>query len=231
MPLNKNLKTAVLIFANSSQEEAKQKGIPQSKKLFDVLTEQTLRTVAKSQLPYFHFSENQQVGDTFGERFTNAIDVIFQKGFDFVITIGNDTPHLKVSHILETEKRLQSNSFVLGPSTDGGFYLMGLNRSQFECTNFNILKWQTSSLQKQLLYQISKTSTTIFRLEYLCDIDDVKDIHSFLNFAHDFYEKIRCVLLQTLNSGKILLKLRLSYYSFSYSSSYYNKGSPVALHI
>jgi len=228
--LNTSSKTAILVFANSSQEEAKHKKIPKGKALFDALTEQTLKTVEKSDLPYFHFSENEQVGSSFGERFTNAIQTVFDKGYDFIITIGNDTPQLKVSHILETEQQLQSNKFVLGPSTDGGFYLMGLNKFQFEQINFNKLSWQSSSLYKQLFDQISGTKKIVFRLEYLVDIDTKSDIYSILNFANSLTAKIRSFLLQTLNLPRLQLSRSFSYLSSSFSSISYNKGSPIKLH-
>ncbi len=222
--------TAILVFANSSQEEARQKAIPQSRKLFDSLTEQTLKTVEKSKLPYFHFSENQQLGDTFGERFTNAIEAVFQKGYEHVITIGNDAPQLKVSHIWEAEKQLHSKKFVLGPSTDGGFYLMGLHRSEFELIEFKKLAWQTSSLYKQLFDQISKTNTRVFRLEYLSDIDTAEDIKSILTYTYRLSEKIRYILLQTLNSPRLQHKENSTRYTFSYYNSHHNKGSPVVLY-
>lgn len=222
--------TAILVFANSSQEEAKHKGIPKSQDLFDTLTAQTLKTVAKSQLPFFHFSENQQRGETFGERFTNAVDAVFQKGYRHVITIGNDAPQLKVSHIWEAEKQLQSKKFVLGPSTDGGFYLMGLHKSHFDAAEFKKLAWQTSSLCKQLFQKITKTNISVVRLEYLFDIDTVEDIKSLINYTYQVSEKIRFALLQVLNAPKLQIRESSSYYNFLHSNVYRNKGSPIALH-
>ncbi len=125
-------KTAILVFARSSKEETVHKSIYNGAQLFDSLTDYTLEIASKTHLPYFHFSEEQQIGDTFGERFINAIQAVFEKGYEQVITIGNDTPQLKVSHIIEAEKQLSSNKSVLGPSADSGFYLMGLHKSQFD---------------------------------------------------------------------------------------------------
>lgn len=229
MGLSFKKNTAILVFANSSQEEAKHKGIPQSQKLFDALTAQTLKTVEKSQLPFFHFSEDRQVGETFGERFTNAIDALFQKGYEHVITIGNDAPQLTATHIREAEKQLLSKKFVLGPSTDGGFYLMGLHKSHFRPTEFKKLAWQTSSLCKQLFQQITKTNTSVFRLEYLFDIDTVEDIKSIVNYNCQVSKEIRFLLLQVLNAPKLRIKESSFYYNFLHSNVYRNKGSPIAL--
>ena len=230
MLLNSPFKTAILVFANSSQEEAKHKKISNSNKLFDALTAQTLKTVEKSQLPYFHFSENEQEGTTFGERFTKAIEIVFNKGYDFIITLGNDTPQLKVAHILEAERQVQSNKFVLGPSTDGGFYLMGLSKSQFERTNFKKLNWQTSSLYKQLFDQISNLNTSIFKLERLCDIDATVDVRSILKFTFSLSDKIRDFLLQTQSLARLPSTLYLTYFTSFYYATFFNKGSPLVFH-
>ena len=105
-------KTAILVFANSSQEEISHKAIPKSGLLFDMLTQRTLKTVKKTKLPYFHLTEEHQVGDSFGERFTNAIQMVFTKGFEQIITIGNDTPQLRVSHILDASGHLENGKEV-----------------------------------------------------------------------------------------------------------------------
>ena len=106
----KQLNTAILIFANTAQEDASRKAIRGSKKLFQKLNEQTLKTVRQSKLPFFHLTEEAQEGTTFGERFTNAIKSVYARGYDNVITIGNDTPHLKSRQLLETAKQLQNNN-------------------------------------------------------------------------------------------------------------------------
>ena len=58
-------KTAIIIFANSSKEELKHKAIVNGQKLFDTLTGITVQTVKKTKLPYFHFTEKEQLGNSF----------------------------------------------------------------------------------------------------------------------------------------------------------------------
>ena len=96
-------RTAILIFANTAQFEAEQKAFPSSKMLFDKLNTQILKIVNETGLPYYHFSEKEQIGTTFAERFSNAIAAVFKMGYGQVITVGNDTPHLKAYHILVGE--------------------------------------------------------------------------------------------------------------------------------
>jgi len=94
-----------LVFANSAKEELVHKSIPNSEQLFDKLTQSTLRKAKDTGLPTFHISDKDQVGSNFGERFTNAIAAVFDRGFNNIITIGNDTPHLKTQHLKNTAKQ------------------------------------------------------------------------------------------------------------------------------
>ena len=85
---------ALLIFALSPEEELQHKCLTQDKRLYNLLNQHTLKLAKSLGVPYFHYTEKEQVGDTFGERYTHAIKKIFSKGFNGVITIGNDTPGL-----------------------------------------------------------------------------------------------------------------------------------------
>jgi len=222
-------KTAILVFARSSQEETTHKSIPNGKQLFDALTNHVLKTASKTQLPYFHFSEEKQIGNTFGECFTNAIKEIFDKGYDQIITIGNDTPQLKVSHILEAEKQLNANTSVLGCSTDGGFYLMGLHKSQFHPLAFQQLAWQTSDLSKQLLKRIKSENREVFQLPMLTDIDTSTDIKSIISYTLKFSEELLIALLLTLESNANGEGTFPKTYSPLTLRVQQNKGSPVHL--
>ena len=83
------LKTAVLLFVRSEKEEAKRKSFLYQSDLHRALNARSLQIAKNSGLDYFHFSENEQTGGNFGERFANAIAAIYHKGYDAVITIGN----------------------------------------------------------------------------------------------------------------------------------------------
>ena len=229
MRVTKQIKTAVLIFANSSQEEARYKSIANNCSLFDALTAATIKTVENSKLPFFHFTEKHQIGATFGERFAKAIQSVFEKGYEHVIAIGNDAPQLRVSHLHEAYNQLQSNKIVLGPTTDGGFYLMGLHKSQFDASTFKNLAWQTSNLKKQLCRLISKQTVKIVFLERLFDIDTTQDIKSIVGYLNTLPKKLLILLLRTLGIEKEIKPTTSSIYSSNYFTSLHNKGSPILL--
>ncbi|CAN5307391.1 hypothetical protein BH23BAC2_BH23BAC2_03030 [soil metagenome] len=223
--------TAVLLFANSSAEEQLQKTIPNSIALFDVLNRKTLETVRRSGLPYFHFTEKEQQGLTFGERFTNAIQHVFDEGYENIITIGNDTPQLKENHLLRSAALLNQKKLVLGPSQDGGFYLMGIRRSHFEPASFLKLPWQTSGLLAALSRLLTKKADVeIHQLKPLKDIDRLGDIKVFLNSYRSLAKDIKKVILALLQLKKDVITnyLLASYHLVIFS--FHNKGSPVFSH-
>ncbi|MFK5971684.1 MAG: DUF2064 domain-containing protein [Flavobacteriaceae bacterium] len=223
-------KTAILVFANSSQEELSHKAIPKSKLLFDLLTQQTLDTVKKTKLPYFHLTEEQQVGGSFGERFTNAIQFIFAKGFDHIITIGNDTPHLKVAHILDAGSHLKNGKAVLGPSADGGFYLMALHRSQFNISDFKKLTWKSSKLFLETSRLFAAQNVVLVQLKTLFDLDTVSDLQVFINQYASVSNQLFRSILSLLRIRVKKIHFRFTFCTITLSETYFNKGSPSALY-
>ena len=228
--MNQNLtsRTAVLVFALSAEAEATQKAISKADALFDVLTDHTLETVEKTGLPHFHFTEAEQTGTTFGERFTNAIRAVYEKGYSQVITIGNDSPQLKAYHILEAKKQLENKRFVLGPSLDGGFYLMGLHQEQFEPFEFQQLAWQRSRLGKQLVQLISD-AVPVFYLPTLIDIDSAADVNALISSNFQIPRRILKILCSILfEPQKILGQVAILPNSISLRIPQ-NRGSPFLL--
>ena len=222
--------TAILVFANSSKEELIHKPIPKGELLFDRLTQETLKKVQKSGLPYFHISETEQVGRTFGERFSNAIQSVFERGFENIITIGNDTPQLQTRHLIETETALKAGKTVLGPSLDGGFYLMGIHKSKFDAETFERLPWQRFSLLNRIAVLLNQTEALLHTLPTLGDLDDIKDAKRLASFRRSVSSSlIQLLVLLIQLENKIIVVLR-DQFSAIYLHRIFNKGSPILLH-
>jgi glycosyltransferase A (GT-A) superfamily protein (DUF2064 family) len=219
--------TAILIFANSAEIEAKRKTFL-SKEVFSKLNAQTLKIVEKSGLEYFHFSEKKQVGNSFGERFTNAIEKLFNKGFQNIITIGNDTPHLKTKHLLETANQFKEKDLILGPSKDGGFYLMGIKKDLFHKESFLKLPWQTNRLQTYIAQIASSKKTNISFLEVLKDIDSQEDIVKIVNSFKSISSSILKLLILFILNDKNTKKTHKFCPLENSFSKHFNKGSPLS---
>ena len=221
--------TAILIFARSSTEEMRHKKLPKGRSLFNALTEHTVKTVGQTGMPYFHVSEEAQIGNAFGERFTNAIQSIFDKGYENIITVGNDSPHLTAAHFEETLSNLKVGKSVLGPSVDGGFYLMGLHRSNFEKFDFEKLSWQTSHIREEIIKLLAVGTKEIHLLPNLFDIDTFWDVQIIAKHAYGLSQKVLTIIQKIVPSD-----IKIDTYTFLitkgvHSQIPFNKGSPSLL--
>ena len=217
--------TAILIFANSAEKDAERKSFL-SADAIAALNKDTLKKVKKSGITYFHFSEKNQVGANFGERFSNAIASVFKKGYQNVITIGNDTPHLKTNHILKAAHQLEHSNLVLGPSKDGGFYLMGIKKAHFNKKAFVKLPWQTNLLNAYISKLSASSNSSIAYLELLNDLDAQEDIATILESRFYINKEVLLILKKLFIFNKATFyHLEKSIESFL-QPLYYNKGSP-----
>ncbi|MGB6150399.1 MAG: DUF2064 domain-containing protein, partial [Pricia sp.] len=148
----RNTDTAVLIFSLSARREAERKRVfgrgkkQSASEFFDILIGRTKKLAAASGADVFFIDEDRQQGHTFGERYANAFQEVFDKGYTNVVSIGNDAPDLTAETLRKAIDEIQHNDLVVGPSTDGGVYLLGLNRSIFNTDEFLKLPWLKDSL-------------------------------------------------------------------------------------
>ncbi|MFT6930414.1 MAG: glycosyltransferase A (GT-A) superfamily protein (DUF2064 family) [Sediminicola sp.] len=219
--------TAVLVFAYSPSEEVRHKPIPKANALYYELTAKTLQTVEKSGLSYFLFTEHEQTGSNFGERFTNAIQAVFDHGFDKVITIGNDTPELKASQIKSASIHLDKGEFVLGPSTDGGFYLMGIHKSHFDASKLMDIPWQTNRTATAVLNLVQQNNISVARLETLSDLDCISDLKNFIKYNSSLPPVFIDLILSILGVKSQEVPHTQNIFSKDFGNSFYNKGSPI----
>ncbi len=222
--------TAILVFANSAKAEMQIKPIRKGAVLFDKLTQETLQKVKKTGLPYFHISDQEQEGKTFGERFTKAIQTVFENGFEHIITIGNDTPQLSTTHLLQASNALETGKTVLGPSMDGGFYLMGIHKSNFDQETFKRLPWQRFSLFNRISTLLDKTDNLLYQLPVLNDIDTIEDVKRLASFKKSISSAVLQLLRALIRQGKILPIIVASALVKILLQQTYNKGSPLLLH-
>lgn len=218
--------TAILVFANSANAELVQKPFAKDERLFEEFTEQTIAKVQKSGLPYFLSTEKEQVGTTFGERLAQAIQQVYERGYTNVIAIGNDSPQLRTVHLLKAYKQLQLNKTVLGPTFDGGFYLLGLHRSNFRSELFKKLPWQRFSLCTTLSQIFQKSRLEVFRLPVFADIDSKKDALYLLGYAKTLPKSIVYLLCNLLVKPNKVFSQKKYLYDPVFLTTFFNKGSP-----
>jgi len=115
-----------------------------------------------------------QRGDNLGERMKNAFEATFARGAKRVVIIGTDSPTLPISYIQKAFHVLKNVPIVVGPTFDGGYYLIGL--SEFNGEIFNDIRWGTSEVFHQTLIRIKTLNKQLFVLPPWYDIDTPFDL-------------------------------------------------------
>jgi uncharacterized protein len=199
LKMNQN-DTAILLFSRTAAAEAVAKPLatsPQSAQSVAAFLIQHAQQLAKNTtLPLFFFSEKQQRGVTFGERFANAFDDIFAQGYQRIIAIGNDCLTLSETDILTAAQALKTDPSVLGATTDGGAYLIGLDKSAFQKSAFQNIEWQTHLTFSKIVQFIDNQNLTTFFLSPKSDLDHISDWKKTLQSVSVILRK---KLLQLLN--------------------------------
>jgi rSAM/selenodomain-associated transferase 2/rSAM/selenodomain-associated transferase 1 len=109
----------------------------------------------------------QSSGDL-GERMKAAFLRAFRQGAERVILHGTDIPDLAAHHIHEAYDALKSRDLVLGPSTDGGYWLIGMKKP---ADLFDRKEWGTASVFSQTICAARRQGLSVHVLIPLTDID------------------------------------------------------------
>ena len=140
--------TAILLFARSAGEEARQKALPLG--IAAQLLRRARRTCTGSGLPVYEIDERAQEGDTFGSRLSRAVAETFACGHECLLIVGSDCPFLTKGQLRAAARFLNTGRALLGRDHRGGAYLIGLHRRQFSATAFAALPWCTDRLADAL---------------------------------------------------------------------------------
>jgi hypothetical protein len=124
-----------------------------------------------------------QEGSDLGERMARACAWGFGAGYNPVLLRGSDTPDLPAAVVSEAREVLAAghSQVVLGPATDGGYYLVGLTRPQPNL--FQGPSWSSSTVLKSTLKVARQQNLTVHLLPTWSDIDTFADLVMFLNRA------------------------------------------------
>ena len=91
-----------------------------------------------------------------------------------VMLIGSDCPDLASWHLQQATQALSSNTAVIGPAADGGYWLLGLSRAIPHC--FTDISWSTDAVAGQTRTRLADEGITPAELETLHDCDQPEDL-------------------------------------------------------
>lgn len=115
-----------------------------------------------------------QSGANLGERMYRIISCLGKEGYSPVVIIGTDIPTLQPETLAKALQTLCRDDICLGPSHDGGYYLIGANRA---CESmFQNIDWGTPVVLKQTKVQARKAGLSIEILEEYDDVDVFTDL-------------------------------------------------------
>lgn len=115
----------------------------------------------------------QSSGDL-GTRMLAIFLQLGESGYSPVVVIGTDIPTLQPQHIAMAFDCLHASDLCLGPSTDGGYYLIGA--SQAHPSLFDGVAWGTSSVLQDTLERARASDLSLALLEPLTDVDTIDDL-------------------------------------------------------
>lgn len=116
----------------------------------------------------------KQAGCDLGERLYQAFCDGQENGGTRMVIIGSDAPDLPKALIRQAFVKLASHDLVIGPSRDGGYYLVGLNRPHKEL--FDRIPWSTEKVFKCTIQRAQKKKLRIAILRKWSDVDRPEDL-------------------------------------------------------
>ena len=143
-----------------------------------------------------------QTGKTLGDRMRNAFFDIFATGVDQAVLMGSDLPDLDNRIMDASFESLKKEDLVIGPAVDGGYYLIGLQKSAFNNDLFSDIDWGTTSVFRQTMGRIHTAGLNCHVLPSLQDIDTHDDLMAF-------YHRSKANGLTHLKTMKFLDRLNL----------------------
>ena len=109
-----------------------------------------------------------------GERMNSAVAAAFSTGAKRVVIIGTDCPGLEASHLTHAFEQLTNRDVVIGPATDGGYYLLGMRRHLPAI--FDDIAWGTENVLRQTHSKAAEVSVRPSQLSPLSDVDYAEDL-------------------------------------------------------
>jgi len=228
--IGRHTKRAVVLFSLSPSKESGIKRIAnvrsKNSAIFKSLVDHTEETIQSAkQLINFDLVNSspqksllnnaqfiKQHGNGFDERLKNTISDAFNIGYKEIIIVGNDCPDLTPELIQESFNSLNQNDVVIGPSSDGCFYLIALKKNDERI--FDNVKWYSDKVLSQLLTNINKSHYSHILIQTLNDIDDYADLYCWVEKHRTSNTKFSLHLSELL----ALYLLLLTVYSVSYIS-------------
>lgn len=183
-PVPGHVKTRLIPFLNAKQ--AAELHIQLTKRTLQVLAQQNMCPVQlwcspSSEHPFFkecsktfNLTLHTQQDSNLGERMHHALSTALSN-YKYAVLIGCDCPSITVKDLHEAYTALEMNhDVVLAPAEDGGYVLIGLNRSRPEL--FNNIDWGMPTVLESTRMSIKLSKLRCHELQEQWDVDTPEDL-------------------------------------------------------
>jgi rSAM/selenodomain-associated transferase 1 len=129
----------------------------------------------------------------FGDCLFKAIEALLAAGHESAVVLNSDSPTLPTSLLIETAEMLArpGDRAVLGSSTDGGYYLLGVKQAHRRL--FEDIDWSTERVARQTLERARAIGLAVHRLPAWYDIDNadaLRQLHAELFEGRSLDERL-----------------------------------------
>lgn len=149
-----------------------------------------------------------QIGADLGERLAAATQWAAKHGYTKILLVGSDSPTLPIAYVSTAFTLLDSRDITIGPSTDGGYYLIGFSANALRTTVpriFEHIAWSTADVFQQTVARIRSLKATLGLLPPWYDIDTAEDL-AFLH-AHISAMRLAGETGQAIRTESLLTEL------------------------
>jgi uncharacterized protein len=113
-------------------------------------------------------------GSSIGDCLSMALNNLLESGFTKALALNADGPSLPPEYLSQAVDLLDTHELVLGPSLDGGYYLIGMKK--FIPQVFNRIAWSTERVLLQTLEQANALGLKYALTPEWYDVDTAKDV-------------------------------------------------------
>lgn len=115
-----------------------------------------------------------QAEGNLGERMTAAFEAAFAEGADTALLMGSDHPTLPAEFLLQGFEELDRSAVVIGPSEDGGYYAVGLQRGAWPkaARLFEGIPWSTPEVLHLTRHRARQVELSLAELPEWYDVDE-----------------------------------------------------------
>jgi rSAM/selenodomain-associated transferase 1 len=117
-----------------------------------------------------------QKGSGLGSKMKNAFTRAFGLGYDKALLIGCDIPGLSAGLLNNAFRKLDRDDAILGPASDGGYYLIGFTKENFLPEVFKGIEWSAPSVFQKTIQVFMNDRYKVAFAPKLSDIDTPEDL-------------------------------------------------------